>query len=127
MLGVSIPLWASENQKPKLQGAKASLSAAEFDRDAVKREIMQKLEHLKAQINTSAKKMELLEHKESLLKAAAESTSREYEAGKADFAMILKTRREAFSVRATRVAERAKHTALVADFNRYIVQGERHE
>lgn len=37
-LGISIPLWASENQKPKLQGAKASLSAAERDRDALKRE-----------------------------------------------------------------------------------------
>ena len=127
MLGISIPLWASENQKPKLKGAKASLSAAEFDRDAIKREIIQKLDHLKAQIDTSAKKIKLFEQKETLLKAATNATSREYEAGKADFAMILKTRREAFSVRAQAATERAKHIALVADFNRYIVQGERHE
>jgi outer membrane protein TolC len=121
MLGLSIPLWASENQKPKLQGAKASLSAAEFDRDAVKRQIIEKLDHLKAQIDTSVRKIELFEKKESLLKAAANAASREYEAGKADFAMILKTRREAFSVRAQAATERAKHTALVADFNRYII------
>jgi outer membrane protein TolC len=121
MLGLSIPLWASENQKPKLQGAKASLSAAELDRDAVKRQIIEKLDHLKAQIDTSTRKIELFEKKESLLKAAADAASREYEAGKGDFAMILKTRREAFSVRAQAATERAKHTALVADFNRYII------
>lgn len=124
MLGLSIPLWASENQKPKLQGAKASLSAAEFDRDAIKREVAQKLTHLKAQIDTSIKKIELFEKKESLLKAAANAASREYEAGKGDFAIILKTRREAFSVRAQAATERAKHTALIADFNRYIIQGD---
>ncbi len=127
MLGLSIPLWASENQKPKLQGAKASLSAAEFDRDAIKREVTQKLTHLKAQIDTSIRKIELFEKKESLLKAAANAASREYEAGKGDFTMILKTRREAFSVRAQAATERAKHTALVADFNRYIVQENCHE
>lgn len=127
MLGVSIPLWASENQKPKLQGAKASLSAAELDRDAIKREVTQKLTHLKAQIDTSAKKLTLLGQKEALLKAAASATSREYESGKADFSMILKAKREAFSVRAQAATEQAKHTALIADFNRYIVQENRHE
>jgi len=126
MLGVSIPLWASENQKPKLQGAKASLSAAELDRDMVKRQMIEKLDHLKAQVDTSARKIELFEKKESLLKAAADAASREYEAGKGDFAAILKTRREAFSVRALGAMERAKHTALIADFNRYIV-GDSHE
>ena len=126
MLGLSIPLWASENQKPKLQGAKASLSAAELDRDSIKRQMLEKLDHLKAQIDTSSRKIELFQKKESLLKAAADAASREYEAGKSDFAMILKTRREAFSVRASTVTERAKRIALVADYNRYIV-GDSHE
>lgn len=124
MLGLSIPLWASENQKPKLQGAKANLSAAEFDRDAVKREMLEKLMHLKAQVDTSAKKIELLAHKESLTKAAADAASREYEAGKGDFASILKIRRDAYSVQSQVAMERAKHTALIADFNRYILEGE---
>lgn len=126
MLGLSIPLWESENQKPKLQGAKASLSAAELDRDMVKRQMIEKLDHLKAQVDTSARKIELFEKKESLLNAAADAASREYEAGKGDFAAILKTRREAFSVQALGATERAKHTALTADFNRYIV-GDSHE
>lgn len=124
MLGLSVPLWASENQKPKLQGAKASQRAAEFDRDSVKRQMIEKLDHLKAQIDTSAQKIKLFEKKESLLKSAASATSREYEAGKGDFTMILKSRRDAFSVRAQAATERAKHTALIADFNRYIIPGE---
>lgn len=126
MVGVSIPLWASENQKPKLQGAKASLSAATLDRDTVKRQMTETLDHLQAQINTSARKIELMQHKESLLRTAADAASREYEAGKADFSMILKTRKEAFSVQAQTVSEQARHTALIADFNRYIV-GDHHE
>lgn len=127
MLGVSIPLWAAESQKPRLLGAKASLSAAEFDHHDVKRQMIERLNHLKAQIDTSSRKIELFEKKESLLQEAADTISREYEAGKADFSMILKTRREAFSVRALAEKERAKHTTLIADFNRYIVQENRHE
>lgn len=124
MLGVSIPLWAAENQKPKLQGAKASLAAAESDRDSVQRQMTEKLAHLKAQIDTSTQKSELLHRKESLLKAAADAASREYEAGKGDLALILSTRREALAVRAQAAAERATHVALIADFNRYIIPGE---
>lgn len=124
MVGISIPLWASENQKPKLQGAKTSLQAAKFDQDMIRREVIQKLTHIKAQIDTSATKIALLKKKESLLEDSANAASREYEAGKVDFSAILKTRREAFSVKAQNAEEKAKHTALIADFNHYIMQGE---
>ena len=38
MVGVSIPLWATESQKPKLSGAKAAAAAAESDRDVIRRD-----------------------------------------------------------------------------------------
>lgn len=120
MLGMSIPLWAEASQKPRLNGAKAALTAAELDRDAVARQMTETLEHLKTQISTSAKKIRLLEQKEALLNTAAKAATRQYEAGKGDFALILETRRQAWSARAQVVAERAAHTTLIADFNRYI-------
>jgi outer membrane protein TolC len=124
MVGLSIPLWASESQRPRLEGAKASVRAAESDQESIKRQTIEKLNHLKAQVETSSRKIELLKRKESLLGASSGAQTREYEAGKADFAMPLKTRRDMLSVRYQLAAERAKHTALVADFNRYIIQGD---
>lgn len=120
MLGVSVPLWTSGNQAPKLRGAKANLAATKLDQDMIRRNTKQKLVHLQAQIETSTKKLELFKKKESLLKAAADAASREYEAGKGEFVMILKTRREAFSVRAQAATEKARHTTLIAEFNQYI-------
>lgn len=124
MVGLSIPLWASESQKPRLEGAKAALHSSELDRDTVRRNIIEKLDHLKAQIDTSAEKIKLIENKNTQLGAAASATTREYEAGKADLPMVLKAKREAISARYQLAAEQARHTTLVADFNHYIIQGE---
>ena len=120
MLGVSMPLWSSGNQAPKLRGAKAALAAAKLDQDMIRRNMMQKLVHLQAQIDTSIRKIELSEKKELLLKEAAKAASREYEAGKGEFVMILKTRREAFAARAQTMVDKARHASLVAEFNKYI-------
>jgi outer membrane protein TolC len=127
MVGISIPLWSAESQRPRLAGAKAAVNAAESDQDSIKRETIEKLDHLKAQVNASTRKIELLKHKESLLTASSGAQVREYEAGKADFAMPLKTRRNVLSVRYQLAAEHAKNIALIADFNRYIISGESHE
>lgn len=124
MLGLSIPLWAKQSQKPKLAGAKAGLRAAETDKDNIQRQILEKMSHLEARIAASEIKINLLQSKESLLRASGNAQTREYEAGKTEFAMPLKTRREMLSVRYQLAAERAKRTALIADFNHYIVQGE---
>ncbi len=124
MLGLSIPLWAEQSQKPKLASAKAGLRAAETDKENMQRQVLEKLSHLEARIAASEIKINLLQHKESLLRASGSAQTREYEAGKTEFAMPLKTRREMLSVRYQLAAERAKRTALVADFNHYIVQGE---
>jgi outer membrane protein TolC len=121
---MSIPLWAAQSQQPKLSGAKSGLRAAESDQENIKRQTLQKLTHLEAQINASDRKIELLKHKESLLNASRGAQTREYEAGKSDFSMPLKTRRDMVSVRYQLAAERAKRTALVADFNHYFIEGE---
>lgn len=124
MVGMSIPLWAAQSQQPKLSGAKSSVRAAESDQENIKRQTLQKLTHLEAQIDASERKIELLKHKESFLNASRGAQTREYEAGKSDFSMPLKTRRNMLSVRYQLAAERAKHTALIADFNHYFIEGE---
>ena len=124
MVGVSIPLWLGENQKPKLAGAKAAVSAAESDQEMIKRQTIEKLDHLKAKVDASTQRIALLKRKESFLSTSSGAQTREYEAGKADLSMPLKTRRDMLSVRYQLATEQANHTALVANFNHYIIQGE---
>ncbi len=124
MVGMSIPLWAAQNQQPKLSGAKSGVRAAEADQENIKRQTLQKLTHLEAQIDASERKIKLLKHKESLLNASSGAQTREYEAGKSDLSMPLKTRRDMVSVRYQLAVERAKRTALIADFNHYFIEGE---
>lgn len=121
MVGVSIPLWSSESQKPKLAGAKASVTSAQLEQQSAKRDITQKLDHLRAQIETSGRKITLLASKEKQLAQGARAITREYESGKADVPMALKAKRDALSTRFALVAEKAKHTGLIAEFNSYIV------
>jgi len=121
IVGVSIPLWAAESQRPKLAGAKAALHSSELDQDTIRREVIERLDHLKAQIDTSAQKLELLKTKIDHLSASTKAITREYEAGKADLTMYLKARRDALTARISLAQERAKHVALIADFNHYLI------
>lgn len=124
MVGMSIPLWASQSQQPRLSGAKSGLRAAESDLENIKRQTVEKLTHLKAKIDASDARIAVLKRKESLLSASRGAQVREYEAGKTDFSMPLKTRRDMVSVRYQLAAEQAKRIALVADFNHYFIKGE---
>ncbi len=121
-VGVSIPLWSSSSQKPKLSGAKAGLRAAEADLSSIERQTVERLSLLKAQIETSGKKLELLKTKQNSLEQSASAALREYEAGKATLPAVLKAKRDTLSVRVLLAAERAKRTSLIADFNRYFIK-----
>ncbi|GIW86376.1 MAG: hypothetical protein KatS3mg108_0700 [Isosphaeraceae bacterium] len=121
-VGVSVPLWASASQKPKLSAAKAGLRAAEADLGGVERQTTQRLSYLRAQIETSTQKLKILKTKQDSLEQAAGAALREYEGGKAELPSVLKAKRDALGVRATMAAERAKRTALIADFNRYFIE-----
>jgi outer membrane protein TolC len=121
-VGVSVPLWSSSSQKPRLSGAKAGLRAAEADLGGIERQTGERLSLLKAQIETSGKKLELLKTKQDSLEQSASAALREYEAGKADLPAVLKAKRDTLSVRVLLAAERAKRTSLIADFNHYFIE-----
>lgn len=121
MVGVSIPLWSSESQRPKLSGAQAALRSSELDQDTVRRDITEKLHHLEAQIKTSGRKIELLKTKAKQLSQGASAITREYEAGKSELSLYLKARRDVLAARLALAAEKARNISLIAEFNSYIV------
>ena len=121
-VGVSVPLWASDSQEPRLRGAKAGLRSAVSDAGNAERQTKERLSLLEAQIETSEKKLKLLKSKQDSLDQAAVAALREYEAGEADLPSVLKAKRDALGVRAVVASERAKRTSLIADFNRYFIE-----
>ncbi|MFH1157639.1 MAG: TolC family protein [Pseudomonadota bacterium] len=124
MVGVSVPLWSARSQKPRLEGANASLQSSRLEMDSVKRGVVERLGTLKAQIGISDRKIELLKTRNTHLESGAKALIGEYGAGKADFGMYLKARRDALSVRLSLAQERARNIAMIADFNRYFIEGE---
>lgn len=124
MVGMSLPLWAAHSQRPRLSGAQSGLNAAHADLEALQRQTVQTLMSLQAQIDASTDRIETLKHKISLLKTSSSAQAREYEAGKADLSLPLRTRRDRVSVRIQLAAEQARRIALIADFNHYFLQGD---
>jgi outer membrane protein TolC len=124
MVGVSIPLWAADSQAPNLRAAEGQRDAAELERDQQRREVSATLAHLRLQITSSEKKSQLWTTKIISLTRGRDAVSREYAAGKAELADTLKAARDILDARMALIEEAARHTALIADYNRYFVTGD---
>lgn len=124
MVGMSIPLWAADSQAPNLRAAEGLRNAAELERDLQRREVSATLAHLRLQITTSEKKSQLWTTKINSLMRGRDAVSRDYAAGKAELADTLKAARDILDARMSLIEEEGRHTALIADYNRYFVTGE---
>ncbi|RTL71635.1 MAG: hypothetical protein EKK41_08955 [Hyphomicrobiales bacterium] len=124
MVGVSIPLWAADSQAPNLRAAEGLRNAAALERDLQRREVRTTLAHLRLQITTSEKKSQLWSTKITSLTGGRDALRRDYAAGKAELTDTLKAARDILDARMALFEEEARHTALIADYNRYFVTGE---
>lgn len=122
-VGISFPLWAPASQKPKLDGAKAALNAAKSDLNTVRRQTVEMLSRLQAQIQNSARKITLLKGKQASLEQTTGAMVREYEAGKVDIAEVLKAKRNTLATQNMLAEENARHVSLIAEFNHYFMKG----
>ncbi|MFZ8281148.1 hypothetical protein ACO1KQ_14505, partial [Staphylococcus aureus] len=82
------------------------------------------LAHLRLQITTSEKKSQLWSTKITSLTGGRDALRRDYAAGKAELTDTLKAARDILDARMALFEEEARHTALIADYNRYFVTGE---
>jgi outer membrane protein TolC len=120
---ISIPLWYSSNQKPKLRAAKAKKLQAEYSYEDVKSAWRRKLLTLAAQRDYAFSNINLLEERMKAIKAIVSSVKRNYEAGSSNLESVLSAQIDELKIASSLAKQRSQHAMLAAEFNSYIVEG----
>tara|TARA_R110002126_G_scaffold291807_1_gene459760 strand:+ start:212469 stop:213389 length:921 start_codon:yes stop_codon:yes gene_type:complete len=114
---VSIPLWASSNQKPKLQAAKQRQRSAIFSYDDVSRLWVQTMVTLESARSAAAKNAKVLQDKDHAMKGKIDAAQRNYEAGTEDFDRVLLAKIDRLNIKAQLAQLKAVHLSKAAEFN----------
>ena len=120
---VSIPLWATSNQKPKLRAAQAGKRSAKYAYEDVRREWVGRMAALKAERNATLDNIALLQEKASALQEKTEAAERDYESGNVSLESVLETQIDARIIAAQLAEQQSRHVRLSARFNSHIVEG----
>ncbi|MBL1148475.1 MAG: TolC family protein [Pseudomonadota bacterium] len=114
---VSIPLWASANQKPKLQAAKDRQRGAMFAYDDVSRMWVKQMTALQSARDAAAKNVAVLQDKDHAMKGKIDAAQRNYEAGTEDLDRVLLAKIDRLNIQAQLAQVKAAHIAKTAEFN----------
>jgi outer membrane protein TolC len=119
---VTIPLWAQQNQWPKLRAAKARSDAAHQLYQDQRRQIKSQLDMLRAQYDTALRAQRLLQKKAESLTSMEEAARRNYEAGQLEWEAVLRPAINRWGLVVEQAKERAAAIKLSSEINRYFIQ-----
>ncbi len=117
---VSIPLWASKNQEPKLKAAEAKENSARFAYNNVRRLWTQELTFLQSVRDTTAKNIKVLQEQDKAIKSKIEATKRNYEAGTEDLDSIILAKIANLHIQIQLAQTQSAYISKVAEVNSYI-------
>lgn len=120
---VSIPLWASANQKPKLQAAKDRQRGAVFAHDDIARAWIKEMAVIESARNAAEKNVRVLQDKERAMKGKVNAVQRNYEAGTEDLDRVLLAKIDRLNIQAQLAQVKAMYVMKAADFNSNIKLG----
>lgn len=120
---ISIPLWYSSNQKPKIDAARAKERAADQALEDTRRLWRERLRALRAEITATKDNLKLLKDKRMSLEEVAAATRRLYEAGSGGLDMMLNAEISALDIAHALEEETARYRTLVATYNSYFTGG----
>ena len=120
---VSVPLWATSNQKPKLRAAQAGRRGAQYAYEDVLREWVGRMAALGAERDVALDNIALLREKASAIREKTEAAERDYESGNVSLEAVLETQIDALTIAAQLAEQRSRHARLSARFNSHIVEG----
>lgn len=120
---VSIPLWASNNQKPKLKAAKDRQRSAMFSYDDVSRMWVKQMATIESARDAAAKNVKVLKDKDWAMKGKIDAAQRNYEAGTEDLDRVLLARIDRLNIKAQLAQVKATHAMKSAEFNSNIIGG----
>ena len=121
---VSIPLWATSNQKPKLRAAQAGRRSAKYAYEDIRREWVGRMATLRAERDVALDNIVLLQEKASALQEKTEAAKRGYESGNISLESVLDTQIDALTIAAQLAEQRSRHVRLSAQFDSHIVEGQ---
>ena len=118
---ITVPLWASSNQKPKLEAAKNRERSAMFAYDNTRRQWVQKMTALQSARNAASKNIKVLQDKDHAMKGKIKAAQRNYEAGTSELDGVLLAKIDRLNIQAQLAQVRAIHISRSAEFNSNII------
>lgn len=117
---VSVPLWASKNQEPKLKAAEARESSARFSYKDARRLWTQELISLQSIRDSTAKNIKVLQEQDKSIKSKIDAAQRNYEAGTEDLDSIILAKIVRLNIQAQLAQTKSMHISKIAEVNSYI-------
>jgi len=118
---VSIPLWAGNNQKPKLKAARERERSAKFAYDDVRRLWDKQMTALQSNRDAAAKNVKVLQDKDWAMKKKIDAAQRNYEAGTENLDSVLLAKIDRLNIQAQLAAVKEMHISRAAEFNSNII------
>ncbi len=120
---ISIPLWASSNQKPKLRAAEAKRRSVEYAFEDTKRQWIKKMNVLQSELDVLMKNIKVLEEKEAALDGVIASAERNYESGEASYDTLLEAQIDQLTLAKRLTRHHSHHKYMMAQINSHIKGG----
>jgi len=117
---VSIPLWSSKNQKPKLNAAKYRERSAVLRHEDMKGLWIKQMTALKTARDAAAKNIKVLKNKSWAMKKKIDAAQRNYESGTDNLDTILLAKIDRFNIKSRLAQTMADHGAKAAEFEAHI-------
>lgn len=118
---ITIPLWASKNQKPKLKAAQENRRSAQFAYDDTMRSWSQQMTALQSKRDAALQNIKVLEDKDWAMKKKIDAAQRNYEAGTENLDSVLLAKIDRLNIKSQLAIVRQMHIATSAEFNSHII------
>lgn len=119
---MTIPLWSSKNQRPKLEAAQSRRKSTELKyREAVRKWRMETT-RLQSERQASSLNIEVLQKKDAALGKKIIAMERTYSAGQTSLEPVLQAEMARLSLLSQIVGERQRHLALTEELNGHIIR-----
>ncbi len=119
---ITLPLWASQNQKPKLNAAKSRERSAIFAYDDMRRQWVQKMTMLQSVRDAAEKNVKVLQDKDYAMKDKIKAAQHNYEAGTSELDGVLLAKIDRLNIQAQLAQVKAVHISKSAEFNSNIAK-----
>jgi outer membrane protein TolC len=118
---ISIPLWYSANQAPKLRAAEAGKRSAQSAYADAIRIWKRSLKSLASKRDAALRNVMVFVERDKALEEMVAAAERNYEAGESDLDTVLDAQINQLTIKSQLAQQRARHLTLMADFNSHII------